>query len=561
MFMANVKRTYPLPLTTDDGAGREPACWQHIGILIAICLGLWALTCGQWDLWGPDEARYVQIAKELLPRHNWFLLTLHGQAYDEKPPLPFWMLAGMLKLNGGQVNNALVRLPSVFFALLSVVLCYLIGRRLWGARAGLLSAFVLLSSVQFLEDTPTTELNVIYTGWTVMSLAFWFLAPQAGKLSWLRTVGFWASMAGAFFTKGPLAIVIVLSALAGEAIVSRSLRPFSRVRPVAGLLFLSALIGGWLLLQSQTAGSEFVLSQVKGQTLERFLYGKHEAPIWYYLHRLFTGVFLPWGVLLFPAAMRLKRLGRQLPPGMGALLGWVFIPFLVLTLAHGKRQTYLLPLLPAMALIVGWYLDRLQLEGRAYPRLGNGLAMIFVAFGVLLICAAMALGIAPSLLTSNGLAISPIGNVILVLLGSTAIGLSLWLRRQAGSPALIGVGVTGFMLTAGLLLFGVINPALNPGRTTRPFSLMLDKMVRGQKSAAVAAIGRAKKPEYYVYGDFQVRDYEAKDLAQKHADLPTVLVGRDRDWEDVHEHPALSNYRLTWSGEVSGDHLMVYVKQ
>ena len=85
-------------MASSDHTGQEPACWKQLGLLIALCLGLWAWTCGLWDLWGPDEARYVQIAKELLPRRNWFLLTLHGQPYDEKPPLPFWMLAGMLKL-------------------------------------------------------------------------------------------------------------------------------------------------------------------------------------------------------------------------------------------------------------------------------------------------------------------------------------------------------------------------------------------------------------------------------------------------------------------------------
>ena len=547
-------------MASSDHTGQEPACWKQLGLLIALCLGLWAWTCGLWDLWGPDEARYVQIAKELLPRRNWFLLTLHGQPYDEKPPLPFWMLAGMLKLAGGEVHSALVRLPSVSFAVLSVIMSYLIGRKLWGARAGLLSALVLLTSVQFLEDAPTAELNVMYTGWTTLALALWFLAPRAENLSWPRAAGFWGAVAGAFFTKGPLALLIVLSALAGDAMATRSPRLLLRVRPVAGLLFLSALIGGWLLLQEQAAGSEFVATQVKGQTLERFLHGSHEAPIWYYLPRLFTSIFVPWGVFLIPAALRLKRLGRQLPPGMGALLGWVLLPFLVLTLANGKRQSYLLPLLPAMALIVGWYLDRIRAEGKIYPRLGRGMAMFLFVFGGLLIGAAVALGLAPTLLTRHGLANPKLGIVMLALLGPAVVGLGLWLRRHAGSPTLIGVSLTGIMLTVGLLLFGVVNPALNPVKTTRHFSLMLGAMARQQKSAQVGAIGRGTKPEYHVYGDYQVRDYKAEHIEQKQANLPPILVGRNSDWDNIHEHTRLEGYRQVWSGEVSRDKLKIYIK-
>ena len=354
--------------------------------------------------------------------------------------------------------------------------------------------------------------------------------------------------------------MIVLSALAGEAVASRSPRSLLRVRPVTGLLCLSALIGAWMLLQGRAAGSEFVATQVKGQTLERFFQGSHEAPFWYYLPRLFTSIFLPWGVFLIPAALRLKRLGRQLPPGMGALLGWVLIPFLVLTLANGKRQSYLLPLLPAMALIVGWYLDRLRAEGKTYPRLGRGMAMFLSIFGGLLIGAAVVLGIAPTLLIRHGLASPRLGIVMLAFLGSAVVGFGLWLRRHAGSPALIGVSLTGIMLTVGLLLFGVVNPALNPVKTTRPFSLMLGAMAREQKSAQVGAIGRGTKPEYHVYGDYQVRDYEAKDIEQKQANLPPIFVGRNSDWDDIHEHTALAGYRLAWSGEVSRDKLMIYIK-
>lgn len=57
---------------------------------------LWLTSSGMWDLRGPDEGRYVQIAKELLTRDNWLYLTVHGVPYDQKPPLAFWLFAPVL---------------------------------------------------------------------------------------------------------------------------------------------------------------------------------------------------------------------------------------------------------------------------------------------------------------------------------------------------------------------------------------------------------------------------------------------------------------------------------
>ena len=61
---------------------------KHLLMLYGACVVLWYWTCGLWDLWGADEGRYAQVAKELLGRKNWFFLTVHGEPYDQKPPLP-----------------------------------------------------------------------------------------------------------------------------------------------------------------------------------------------------------------------------------------------------------------------------------------------------------------------------------------------------------------------------------------------------------------------------------------------------------------------------------------
>lgn len=151
---------------------------KHAGLLLALCLGLWSWTAGLWDLWDADEGRYAQVAHELLGRGNWLLLTLQGEPYDQKPPLPFWIFAAMLKVNGGEISTWLLRLPPILFAMATVFLTWSIGRRRLGERAGLMAAVVLLTTAQFAGDAPSVELNVMLTGWVTLGLWAWLTRPD-----------------------------------------------------------------------------------------------------------------------------------------------------------------------------------------------------------------------------------------------------------------------------------------------------------------------------------------------------------------------------------------------
>ncbi len=386
-------------VSSSEQAYLSGAAWKHLLVLFVLCMGLWGWTSGMWDLWGIDESRYVQISEELLERDNWFLLTLHDNPYDQKPPLPFWLMAGMLKLSGGEVVSGMVRLPSVILGTVSILLTYLIGRRFWNARAGILSALVLMTSGQFSGDVPSAELNIMFTGWTLLSMSVWLLAPGEGKFSLVRAACFWSALAAAFLTKGPLCLLVVFSAFVGQAWQARSASTFLRVRPFGGLLFLAAVVGGWLYMQGRAAGADFVATQVKGETLERFLHGSHSEPFWFYFPRLFTSIFVPWALVLVPAVVKIWSSRRkELPSGMGTLAGWIIIPFALFTLANGKRESYLLPLLPAMALVVGWYIDRVQTERIRLPRLGLVMPGLLAATACVLPIIAFVFWLQPSYL-------------------------------------------------------------------------------------------------------------------------------------------------------------------
>ncbi len=532
--------------------------WKYLLVLFALCMGLWGWTAGLWDLWGIDESRYVQISEELLHRDNWFLLTLHDNPYDQKPPLPFWLMAAMLKLSGGEVVSGLLRLPSVLLGTASTLLTFLIGRRFWNGRAGLLSALILMTSGQFAGDVPSAELNIMFTGWTLIAISVWLLAPEKEKLSFIRAACFWLALSAAFLTKGPLCLLVVLSALIGQAWQTRSAGGFLRVRPFWGLLFLASIVGGWLYMQGRAAGVDFVATQVKGETLERFLHGSHSEPFWFYFPRLFTSIFVPWALLLVPAALKIWSLRRkELPTGMGTLLGWILIPFFLFTLANGKRESYLLPLLPAMALIVGWYIDRLQTDGIRLPRLGFVMPGLLTVSASVLPIAAFLLWLQPSLLDNAEYSWNVDYSILLCFFAAGAGLLGFLVMKRHKQPVVNAMAVVGFIYLLQLMIFTVFYPAQNLDESGRVFSDTLDNLTARMGEDHVGAIDQGTDPEYHVYGEYDILHSNEDFNLYEGLNIPEILVTDGETWAEIQSISSLSDYVIIWQGEVADDLMVI----
>jgi 4-amino-4-deoxy-L-arabinose transferase-like glycosyltransferase len=113
----------------------HPQPWVQTALLLGFCLTLYCLNLGRWDLWKPDEPRYVQVAREMVTGGDWALMHLNGKMYTDKPPLFFWMIALSSYLWQGFTSFS-ARFPSAFFGTLTVLLTFLIGRELYSSRMG-----------------------------------------------------------------------------------------------------------------------------------------------------------------------------------------------------------------------------------------------------------------------------------------------------------------------------------------------------------------------------------------------------------------------------------------
>lgn len=532
----------------------------YISMLLAGACALWAWNYGLWDLEGPDEGRYVQVAKELLGRSNWLLLTVNGEPYDQKPPLPFWILAGMLRLSGGEVSAWAMRLPSVLAGIAAVLLVFDIGRARWGARAGFLSGLILLTAPLFARQTATARLDVMFTAWITLSAWAWLSAPASqmnSRLSPGRLGVFWLGLAGAFFTKGPLALIAVLGMLLGESWRSRSWSAWRSTRPLIGLPLVLALIGSWLWSQDVLAGERFVEHQLATGTIERLLEGAHESPPWYYALTLFEDVFYPWLFFLAPGLVYFWRNRREgLPEGTRPLIFWILPTLLVLHVATGKRTQYLLPILPAMALLTGWFIDRHFMD-RALPAWAYRLTWVGIGLLTLLLGGAIAVLVQyqARLWEQDFLVVTEhvvIAGIILIVFLLASLPLA-W-RRTPG--AIIGV-LALMTMSVEIFYAGVVNTARNQRRSSYAFSSTVDGLLLPGESE-VGAVGKADRSRYHVYGHYTVRPVSSKgsDFATR-TDLPRLLVARVQDEEELGEVKASGRFETITGMEADGEELVL----
>lgn len=326
---------------------------RHLLIVVPIAVLLFAIGIGRYDVWPPDEPRFAQVAREMLENGDYIALTVNDQPYLEKPPLLFWSMAAFGAIFG-DVNERAARLPSVISGVAGVVLTYLLASRMFGARVGLWSALILMTSFRFWWQARTGQTDMLLTGCVTGSMYCLWRWDEARKGTWLLFA--YVLLAAALLTKGPPALVFVL---AGTLFFYRG-EPLSRKAThwVAGTLVALLVVALWYvparLLGHAETGAEMQVGigeNLFRNTVGRLFLGVSKAQWpWYYLTTIPVDLapwtlFLPWAVA---KAWRERRSSRA----MHFLMMWTVPALIFFSISIGKRATYVLPLFPIFAIFM-----------------------------------------------------------------------------------------------------------------------------------------------------------------------------------------------------------------
>jgi len=407
----------------------------------------------------------VESGDYLVPRYR-------GEPFFDKPPLAYWLMAGSFRVFGFTLEAA--RLVPVLSALALLATTAWLGRLVFDRATGVVAAAVLASTLLFLTFGRVAMADMLLALWTTVAVALAIAAESANDRRRLIAIALGVVLGLGFMTKGPIALL-----LAGLGILSWAW--YARRLPLRGseIGFAAAAFAtsglAWFALVYRRLGLEPLEYFFLRENLERFAgetYDAGRSPAYYVGAYLAVG--LPWSLLFPRAAIRLPR-------GERTVLVWLLLMAVPLSLARGKIDYYLLPLAPALSLVVARFLVAREwsIADRRWARAASA---IFAA-GILLVPMAT-LRVPLEWLPGAGAQVALVAITVVVAVASVA-------AAARPTPARIAAALGGGTAA----VFGVLAVFFLPAfRAAQPNHAMTQDVLRERQYRPDAAVVMCSDP-------------------------------------------------------------------
>ena len=475
-------------------------------LLLVLCLVIYFVNLGQWDLWNPDEPRYAEVSREMVDGGDWILMHYNGNVYSDKPPLFFW-LVGLSSFLWQGFTSFSVRFPSAFFGTLSVLLTFLIGKSLYNSRTGFLGGLILATSFEFAYLSSRANIDTTLTFFTTAAFFCFFQwhryrpphptpLPSGerevvrggpvghGNSKYLFIYGFYVAMAFATLAKGPVGFILPLFVSLVYLFLQKDWRGIREMKLLPGMLLFLGIVLCWYLPAVWKGGRDYLDETLFLHSIARYSKGWSKGqPIYYYLYDFPTG-FFPW-ILFLPSAFvyaySMKRVEKRRE--FFFLTIWFAVIFVFFSLSKGKRGIYLLPLFPAASLLIGKLLHDFISSQMDHFRQGWISLPIYFLLGVMLVAGA----VMPWLVSIKFPSYMPYSLPLAFLLvgGSLAMFILYRLKNQGAMILLFfGILAGGYFYTA-----RAVFPLINEYKSARFISQeILSRIQPGEKLAVYGMV-------------------------------------------------------------------------
>lgn len=337
------------------GSADRPSPWRWRSLLVVLFVPAALLyPCLSCALFEPDEGRYAQIPREMLETGEWIVPTLQSEPYLDKPPLFYWLVMAAYASLGCHVWVA--RLVPALAMHGTVVLTYLLGRRMIGERAAFWGALLLAVSPGFLGMGRLLLLDGLLTFWLTLALFALYRAQAGPALD--RRWWFLAALACGFgvLTKGPVAVVLPLMPFVAHRWLTRSPTRIARTDWLKFAAVVLAVALPWYVLvccRLPAFAKHFLWEHNVLRFAQPF---DHIRPVWFYLPILLGGLLpvalLGEGLASFLLSGRTGDVQRRSPElGYLLLAGGTCVVFF--SIAGCKLPTYVLPAFAPLCLAAG----------------------------------------------------------------------------------------------------------------------------------------------------------------------------------------------------------------
>jgi 4-amino-4-deoxy-L-arabinose transferase-like glycosyltransferase len=359
-----------------------------IALLVLALALVWFVPLGWRHLVPTDEGRYAEMAREMFLTGDWITPRYNGYKYFEKPPLQTWMNALTFAWFG--IGEWQARLYTALTGFAGVLVAGYTAARLVNPAAGFAAALVLASAPywQLMGHFNTLDMGLSF--WMEVTLCAMLLAQrvdigsrEARRWMWLC----WAAMALAVLSKGLIGILLPGAVLVLYTLIERDWALWKRLYLPSGLVVFFAVATPWFVLVQQR-NPEFFNFFFIVQQFDRYLTPAQNrpGPVYYFVWVVLVG-FLPWLSLGWQSIRHALAQPRQLngfAPGK-LLLIWSAFIFLFFSASHSKLVSYVLPIAPALAIVVGAYLPHVSRQAWRRHLIGYAAFLIIAAIGAIFI--------------------------------------------------------------------------------------------------------------------------------------------------------------------------------
>jgi 4-amino-4-deoxy-L-arabinose transferase-like glycosyltransferase len=364
-------------------------------LLFLIIVAFYFYDLGRMPLVGPDEPRYAQVAREMFVRGDLVTPTLGGRPWFEKPALLYWLMIAAYKLFG--VNELSARLGPAICGLLAVLAVWFLTRNFEPKQtesAGLSwwSTMTAATCFGMIVFSRGASFDIVVTMTLTWAFAFFFLYDQAdsSKNKRLLLIGFYAAVGLSLLAKGLIGIVIPAGVVGLYHLIARK-RPSREL--IVSLFWgfpISLLVAAvWYGPVISRHGWHFIDDFFVQHHFARYVSDKYQHPqrIYFYIPMILM-LTVPWTGFLIDAFARLRfRKADVTNPAVSLNMfaaSWIIFPLVFFSFSGSKLPGYLLPAVPAAAILIGDRMTRLTADaGSRWPIIASGvIALVLAGAGI-----------------------------------------------------------------------------------------------------------------------------------------------------------------------------------
>jgi len=370
----------------NDMPSRLPLKRTTILLLVLALALIWFVPLGWRHLLPSDEGRYAEMAREMFLTGDWITPRYNGYKYFEKPPLQTW--ANALTFAWFGIGEWQARFYTALTGFAGVLLIGFTGARVFNAATGVFAAIVLATSPYWNLMGHFNTLDMGLSFWMELTLCALLLAqrpnlPTGQVRLWMWIC--WASMALSVLSKGLVGVILPGAVLVLYTLIARDWAVWKRLHLIGGLILFFAIVTPWFVLVQQR-NPEFLNFFFIVQQFKRYLTPEQNRPgaFYYFVPVILVG-FLPWLSVSVQSIRHALRLPRQ-PNGfspVAMLLVWTVFIFLFFSASHSKLLSYTLPIAPALALVIGMYLQLVSPAMLRRHLAGYAVFLVIAAVGAL----------------------------------------------------------------------------------------------------------------------------------------------------------------------------------